>query len=241
MKTPRGFGKANNIVAKEIMLGRIRSTSPEFKEKAEAMADPANLSELDWCYLAKDFAVMCSVFIEHELPAFKRQGGHFCREGDGTVTGLTFLKHRATDENVGVVLKQSAPGTPEYHAVEIFTVEPSGQTAIPDSDMDRASAVAEDTLNKSALAYSFLYDGEQQGMQAGYAWSNGHAEDKVQNSTPKGSKPIIPFPVSQHDSTVRAITFAHCLNKHSGVLFGGCKYEELESLLSMQTKQEEGR
>jgi len=231
-----GFGKATNLVMRERMLAEIRNAGPELREQAEALCDPANLSEKDWCYLAKDFGVMCGVFIEHEVPAFKHQGGHYCVEPDGTVTGLTFLKHRATDEHVGLVLKQVAPGTAEYEVVEVFTVNPSGQTAIPDSDLDAASVVAQETLNRETLAYSFAYEGKEQGMQAGYGWNSAHVEDKVERSTPNGCTALKPIPVSKHESTVKAITFAHCLNKQAGVLFGGRSYDELDDLLQMRAK-----
>lgn len=235
MKKANGFGKADNYLEKSKMLARIRSVSPEFKAKAEAACDPANLTETDWCYLAKDLSVMCSVFVEHELPKFEGQGGHFHVEEDGTVTGLTFLKHLATGENVGLVLKQLAPGTAEYKVVEVFTVDPSGQTSIPDSDLDAAGAVADRTLNQESLAYSFTYRGKQRGMLAGYAWTDAHVSEKVKLTTPDGCEAVKPIPVSKHETTVRAITFAHCLNKNAGVLFGGVPYGKLPDLLGMST------
>jgi hypothetical protein len=213
------------------MLARIRNAPPEYQKQADAMVDPANLSLDDFCYIAKDISIMCSVFVEHELPQFEGQGGHFHVEEDGTVTGLTFLKHLATGENVGVVLRQTEPATPEYQVAEVFTTNASGSTAVPDHDLDAAAAVANETLNKQALAYSFTYDGAQRGMLAGYAWTGGHVEEKVTASTPDGCEAGKPIPVSRHESTVKAITFAHCLNKSVGVLFGGRSYEDITKLL----------
>jgi hypothetical protein len=230
----KGFGKADQLIEQRKMLARIRNAPPEDRARADAMADPANLSLDDFCYIAKDISIMCSVFVEHELSQFEGQGGHFHVEEDGTVTGLTFLKHLATGENVGVVLRQTEPATPDYQVAEVFTTNASGITAVPDSDLDAAGAVANETLNKQALAYSFTYDGAQRGMMAGYAWTGGHVEEKVKATTPDGCVAVKPFPVSNHPTTVRAITFAHCLNKSVGVLFGGRSYKDLQQQLGRE-------
>lgn len=226
----KGFGKADALLERQQVLARIRNAPAEVKALADAAMDPAFLTDDDWCYLAKDAGVMCGVFIEHEVPAFKHQGGHYCREDDGTVTGLAFIKHRATDENVGVVLRQTAPGTAEWHVDEVFTVVPD-RTDIPDSDLDAAGEVAEETLNKKALAFSVAFNGAKAGVLAGYAWTPGHAEEKAALLVPEGSKRQGPIAVSEHRTTTKAIAFAYGMNKMSGVLFGGVPYDRLASLL----------
>jgi hypothetical protein len=229
----KGFGKADAVVERQQVLAQIRKAPPELRQWAEATVDTANLTKDDWAYLAKDAGVMCGVFVEHGAPAFKHQGGHYCHEDDGTVTGLTFLKHRATDENVGLVLKQTKPGTAEWHVEEVFTVVPD-RTAILNFDLDAASKVAEETLNKQALAFSVAFDGVESGVLAGYAWTPGHAEEKAEMLVPDGSKRKGPVAVSEHPSTTKAIAFAYLLNKRTGVLFGGVPYDRLRELLTMK-------
>lgn len=229
----QGFGRADALVRKHEMVAKIRSAPAAVKALAEASCDYATLTETDWKYLAKDFAVMCSVFVEHEVPEFERQGGHYCVEDDGSVTGLTFLKHKATGENVGLVLKQKSEGNPEFHCVEVFTTVASGVSAIPESTLDRATEVAEETLNKKALAYSFAFSGQEQGVRAGYAWTPGHAEDKVKAGTPAGCEAVLPIPISEHETTVKAIAFAHMLNRNAGVLFGGVPYQQIDMMIGM--------
>lgn len=229
----KGFGKADALVRKQEMVARIRSAPPAVKALAEAAGNYGTLTETDWKYLAKDYGVLCSVFVEHECPKFDGHGGHYCVEEDGSVTALTFLRHKDTNENVGLVLKQTAAGTPDYHCVEVFTTEASGVSAVPEKDLDRAAEVAEETLNKKALAYSFAFDGKESGVRAGYAWTPGHAEEKVEYTTPPGCKAVLPIPISEHETTVKAIAFAHLLNRNAGVLFGGVPYNEIETVIEM--------
>lgn len=229
----KGFGKADRMVEKERVLSRIRAMPPEIKAEVDAMCSVETLTEKDWSYLAKDFAVMVSVLVGHECPEFEGQGGHFYVEDDGSVTGLAFVKHKATGENVGVVLKQEKAGQPEYHPVEVFTSVASGETAIPEASLDEVGKVAERTLNREALAYSFIFRGEKKGFRAGYGWSEGHVEDKVKGGTPEGCEAVVPVPISKHESTTKAITFAHIMNRNAGVLFGGVPYEEMDRLLEM--------
>lgn len=177
---------------------------------------------------------MVGVVVEHEVPAFEFEGGHFYREADGTVTGLTFLKHVSREENVGVVLQQAEPATAEWHFVEVFTVDPSDDSSIPDADLDSIGTVAEDTLNKDALAFSVAYTGKESGVYAGYAWTPGHAQEKAEMVIPEGSKRKGPIPISQHNTTMKAILFAFCLNKYNGKLSNGASYERLPELLAVK-------
>jgi hypothetical protein len=227
----KGFGRADKVIQQQLVRSTLRGMPEEMQAESRAMADPSNLSEMDWEYLAMDFALMCSVYVEHHLPQFEGCGSRYVREDDGTVTGLTFLKHRDTDENVGLVLKQTAAGTPEYHCVEVFTTQASGVSTVPDKDLDRAGGVAERTLNQAALAYSFAYNGRKTGVLAGYGFTEGHVAEQVEAVTPEGCVPVLPITASRHPTTTQAITFAYALNKRAGVLFDGRPYSELGAVV----------
>lgn len=205
----KGFGKADCLIAKVT----------------------ATLSTQDWCYLAKDIGLLCGVSVNHRLPEFEETGSNYLTEADGTVTAVTYLKHLPTQENVGVVLAQTAPGQPEYHVVEVFTTVPAGQSAVPEQQLDAVAQVAEATLNRTALAYSFAYTGQTEGTLADYAWSEAHVAEKVEQQVPVGCRRKGKVPVSKHETTTAALAFAFTLNKSTGVLFGGVPYERLSRLL----------
>ncbi len=232
----KGFGKADRLIEKQRVMSKINSLTPEQKAAAEAACSFDTLTTVDWSDLAKDYAVMCSALIEHEEPRFKAEGGHYYVEDDGTVTGLTFLKHVSTGENIGLVLKQQTPGDAEYHVAEVFTTVASGVTAIPENQLDAVADLAEDLLNRTALAYSFIFDGEERGFRAGYGWSTDHVQDKVNRSTPEGCDVVKPVPVSTHETTTKAIAFAHILNRNAGYLFGGLPYHRIGELLGKENE-----
>lgn len=223
MTTNKGFGKANLLIERERARARIRHMPPDY--------DQAKLSDADWCYLAMDLGVMVGVFIEEKIPVFQRVGAHFNREDDGTVTGVAFLKHLPTDENVWLVLEQSSPGAAEYSVTEVGPLS-SGPSAISLNDLQEAGAIAESVLNRPALAYSFLFEGENKGEQAGYAFRLEHIREKVEAATPEGCTAVMPVAVSSHGTTIKALLFAHCLNKQADILFDGWSYGEIEELLA---------
>ena len=201
------------------------------KEGAEEVFNPDNLTEDDWAFLAKDCAIMVGVLVDYSLPEWEKPGGRQIQEEDGSWTGLTFLKHRKTQESVGIVLRQANPGVPEWHCVEIFTTEAPDCSKVPDKDLDSASQLAEKVLNQSAYAFSFNYDGDSRGVRAGYALTKDQVGGKAEHMTPEGSSMVGPLICSEHPSTVRALTFAYCLNKECGTLFNGDSYDNLNSYL----------
>jgi hypothetical protein len=229
----KGFGKANRLISQVTHQAREKMA----KEWVDEVTDPGTLTGHDWAYLAKDTAVMAGVFIEHEVAGFECHGSHYYQEENGTVTGLTFLTHRPTEENVGLVLQQVAVGVPEWHCVEVFTTVASGVTAVPEGDLDAASAVAERTLNREAVAFTVSFDGAERGVLAGYAFDGAHAQEKAELLVPKGSKRSRPVYVSIHPNTTTALAFAYQLNKRCGVLFGGVPYSDLATLLNRKGEE----
>lgn len=229
--TNKGFGKADQFI--------IRTIAPysDVQAKAKESVDPANLSDNDWAFLAKDSAIMCSVFVAHEFPEFESRGGHFYREEDGSVTGLSFLFHAPTQENVGLSLSQDEAGFPTWSVDEVFTVNASGRSDISQEVLEAVAEVAEKTLNQQALAFTVRFDGDERGMYSGYAWGPHHACEKANLLVPDGSKMVGPVAMSKHETTTQALCFAYCLNKTQGVLFGGIPYEKLPEMLATKRRE----
>lgn len=227
-KSFRGKEDPRITNARKLGLDRVPAW---VKEDAEKAFNPDNLTEDDWAFLAKDCAIMVGVLIDYSLPEWGKPGGRQIQEEDGSWTGLTFLKHRKTQESVGIVLRQANPGVPEWHCVEIFTTEAPGCSQVPDKDLDSASQLAEKVLNQGAYAFSFTYDGDSRGVRAGYALTKDQVEGKAEHMMPKGSSRVGPLFCSEHPSTVKALLFAYCLNKKCGVLFNGDSYDNLNSYL----------
>ncbi len=134
---------------------------------------------------------------------------------------------------------QRRPGQTEYHVVEVFTTVPSGQSAVPDQQLEAVAQLAEATLYRTALAYSFAYTGLTEGTLVDYAWSEAHVAEKVEQQVPVGCKRKGKVPVSKQETTTAALAFAFTLNKSTGVLFGGVTYSDLPRLLAKASASKE--
>lgn len=213
----RGFGKADVVLAKTL---------------AEHGAYPLTaLSSDDWAYLARDLALMATMFVSTKVPGFDSHGAGFAREDSGTVAGLAFLYHEPTEENLCLVLKQQQVDESAFALDSWFVLDGYEESAVPEAALSEVCMVVGKVLNQPALAYSFAYAGAAQGALADYAWTPSHLEEKIDQQLPEGCWQQGPVLVSKHGSTAAALAFAHCLNKEAGVLFGGTPYSELAGTL----------
>lgn len=188
-----------------------------------------DLNSDDWCYLAKDLALLVSVMVAGLLPGFRGGMADFCLEDDCTCSGFAFLNHLPTDENLTVLLTQDSPGVARFGAHVATSLRPG---VIPQALLEEVRSTAQGILLRETVVYTLTFSGERQGCWTDYAWSEAHMADKIALQLPEGCSQCGPTLISQHASTAEALAFAHALNKRAGVLFGGVGYEHLPALLA---------
>ena len=237
----KGFGKADELVAKVTgedprvtnarRLGLDKVTK-RFKAKAGEAFNPANFSDADWAFLAKDLGCLVSEAVANDYDTLEVLGFDSEFDDDNDVwVGLTAWKHRPTDTTVVAVLQQETAGQPSFKAVTCFSPGATEEPPLPADLYTGVQRLTNQWLQKEAAAFSFTYTTEsgKRHLLADYAWGEGHAKQKAGNLAHSDNNGTVsgPLYLSEHPSTCHALCFAHSLNKTVGVVFGGLSYDLL--------------
>ena len=148
------------------------------------------------------------------------------------VAGVSLLVGDGSDLGNGVVLLVATTGSePPFECVGALEGPNwSGTT-------DELIAQANDLLSQEGFAFTAKWKDAkgQHHLLADYGVSPAHCSEKAQ-AYAEGGELATPVAVSRHPSIGTALTFAHSLNKSTGILFGGIPYSLIEKVVVEETE-----